>query len=145
MPWLRITAIVDHIRGLKKDEIRSAIALPSTDDNNALRTILESMEDVLRQAHSWCFDGPECMLTWPCRVVLSRFQSFQVELLGNTRSFDPNKGPGALKAYFKLAKQFIAYLDRVATSRGYHFSESGEEGTHRPEDVMELSDEQLTT
>lgn len=85
------------------------------------------------------------MLTWPYRVILSRFQSSQVELLGNTRAFDPHKSPGVLKAYFKLAKQFIVYMYRVVGSRGYHFTESEEEGTHRPEDVIEPSSEQLMT
>ena len=66
-------------------------------------------------------------------------------MLGNIRAFDLYKGPGALKAYFKLVKQFIVYMDRVAGSRDYYFSESKEEGLHRPEDVIELSREQLTT
>ena len=102
------------------------------------------MDDVLQQAHSWCFDGPECMLTWPCRVVLSRFQSSQIEMLGNTRAFDPYKGPNALKAYFKLAKQFMAYMYRVGAGRDHHFSEGEEEGMHRPEDIIDLNSEQLT-
>lgn len=143
LPWLRTTGIVDHVSGLKKDEIRAAISLPSTDEDGVLSAILQGMDDILQHAHSWCFDGPECMLTWPCRVVLSRFQSSQVELLGNTRAFDPYKGPGALKAYFKLAKQFMVYMYRVS-ARAYHFSE-GEEGTHRPEDVMEPPAEQHAT
>ena len=50
---------------------------------------------------------------------------------------------GALKAYFKLAKQLIVYLDRVAAGRDYHFGSSKDEGMHMPEDVIELSDEQL--
>lgn len=63
-------------------------------------------------------------------------------MVGNTRAFDPHKEPGALKAYFKTAKHFIAYLSRMGTGRSYHFSANGkEEGTHRPEGVIELSDE----
>ena len=146
LPWLRTTGIVDHMHGLKKDEIRAAITLPyNDDDDSVLPKILEEMDGILQEAHSWCFDGPECMLTWPCRVVLSRFQSSQVELLGNTRAFDPYKGPGALKAYFKLARQFMVYMYRVAASRDHHFSPSEEEGMHIPEDVMEPSSEHLTT
>ena len=77
VPWLRETGIVDHLRGLKKDEIKAAIALPSPGEDDGLRRILEATESMLREAHSWCFDGTDCMLTWPCRVVLSRFQSSQ--------------------------------------------------------------------
>lgn len=143
VPWLRTTGIVDHVRGLKKDEIQAAVALPTDGEDAVLHTLIEQMGMVLGTAHSWCFDGPDCMLTWPCRVVLSRFQSSQVEQLGSTRAFDPHKSPGALKAYFKLAKQFVVYMYRVVGNRGYHFSASEEEGTHRPEDVMEPSREQL--
>ena len=103
------------------------------------------MESTLQQAHSWCFDGPECMLTWPCRVVLSRFQSSQVEAISSTRAFDPRKEASTLRTYFRLAKQFLAYFDRVATSRDYHFSANPEEENHRPEDIIELTGEQLTT
>ena len=62
-------------------------------------------------------------------------------MLSNTRAFDPYKGPGTLKAYFKLARQFIIYIDRVAGSRDYHFSEGEDKGLYRPEDVIELSSE----
>jgi superfamily II DNA helicase RecQ len=145
VPWLRTTGIVDHVRGLKKDEIRAAIAIPSDDQETTLQMVFDVMEDMLREAHSWCFDGPECMLTWPCRVVLSRFQSSQVELIGSTRAFAPSKNKSTLKTYFKVAKQFLTYLGRVATGRDYHFSVDTEDGIHRPEDVMELTFEQLRT
>ena len=75
IPWLKATGIVDHVRGLKKDDIRAAIAFPSGGGGFVLQTVLEATEVMLQEAHKWCFDGPECMLTWPCRVVLSRFQS----------------------------------------------------------------------
>ena len=74
LPWLRTTGIVDHVYRLKKDEIRAATSLPSTDETGVLPVILEGMDGLLQQAHSWCFDGPECMLTWPCRVVLAKRQ-----------------------------------------------------------------------
>ncbi|KAJ9618039.1 hypothetical protein H2203_009313 [Taxawa tesnikishii (nom. ined.)] len=141
VPWLRETGIVDHVCGLKKDEIRAAIAVPSRDEGCPLRTIVDAMEDVLREAHGWCFDGPDCMLTWPCRVVLSRFQSSQVESIGKVRPFDPYKEPGTLKVYFKLASQFLSYLERVAICDEYHFSADSEE-TIRPEDVIEPTDKQ---
>ena len=63
-------------------------------------------------------------------------------MIGKTRAFDPYKDSGTLKTYFKLAKQFLAYLDRVAANRDHHFSADLEE-TQRPEDVIELTGEQL--
>ncbi|KAK6439524.1 hypothetical protein LTR95_004275 [Oleoguttula sp. CCFEE 5521] len=142
VPWLRETGIVDHLRGLKKDEIRAAIALPSPEDNSDLRRIVDATESMLREAHSWCFDGTDCMLTWPCRVVLSRFQSSQVESFGKIRPFDPYKEPNTLKTYFKLAQRFLAYFDRVAASDEYFFSAEFEECV-RPEDTVEPTEEQL--
>lgn len=143
VPWLRTTGIAAHIHGLKKDEIHSAFALPAAREECVLQCILESTERMLRKAHSWCFDGSECMLTWPCRVVLGRFQLSQAELSGATRAFEPNKEPFTLKAYFRIAKQFLAYFDRVANSREHHFSATGE--AVRPEDVIDLTNEQRTT
>ena len=73
VPWLRETGIVKHIVQLKKDEIKAAIALPTLEGECELREIVDAIESLLREAHSSCFDRTECMLTWPCRVVLSRF------------------------------------------------------------------------
>ena len=146
VPWLQTTGIAEHIRGLRKDEIRAAIALPSTNEESVLKSILDGTEKMLREAHSWCFDGPKCMLTWPCRVVLSRFQSSQLEMLGPTRAFDHQIEPRTVKAYFKTAKQSLVYFDRVAVGRDYHFSASATpEEVVRPEDVIELTDEQRIT
>ena len=47
LPWLRTTGIVDYVRGLKKDQIRTAIALPSNDDSGVLLTILEAIDNIL--------------------------------------------------------------------------------------------------
>ena len=143
IPWLRTTGIVDHVYGLKKDEIRSAITLPVDDEDPLLQRLTQSMDIMLQEAHSWCFDGPECMLTWPCRVALSRFQSAQVEALGNTRAFDPRMQPITIKAYFKLAKQFLADFRRVAAGRRHHFSADSERDGSRPEDLIDLTSEQL--
>lgn len=110
VPWLRETGIAEHINGLNKDEIRDAIALPSPDHDDCLNEIIEAMESLLRDAHSLCFDGSECMLTWPCRVVLSRFQPSQIDLVGKTRAFDPYKEQGTLKTYFRLAHRFVSYF-----------------------------------
>ncbi len=85
------------------------------------------------------------MLTWPCRVVLSRFQSSLIETIRKTRPFDPSKEPRTLSAYFKLAKQFLSYVDRVAVCREYYFSVDAEIEMRRPEDAIKLSDEQSKT
>jgi len=142
VPWLRETGIVDHLGGLKKDEIKAAIALPSPEDNSDLRRIVDATESMLREAHSWCFDGTDCMLTWPCRVVLSRFQSSQVESFGKIRPFDPHKEPNTLKTYFKVAKQALVYFDRVAAGDDYFFSAESEESV-RPEDHVQPTEKQL--
>ena len=90
-------------------------------------------------------DGPDCMLSWPCRVVLSRFQSSQVEMIGNTRAFAPKKRKEHAQVVLTLAKQFVVYLDRVAMSRDYYFTADPDDGRGRPEDVIELTSEQLQT
>ncbi|KAJ9658216.1 hypothetical protein H2201_007889 [Coniosporium apollinis] len=114
VPWLRRTGIAEHIQDLKKDEVRASIALPKDSDQEPeLVAMLEGMEAILREAHSWCFDGPDCMLTWPRQVVLNRFQSSKVELLGKTRAFDPDKEASTLATYFGLWKQLLAYMYRV--------------------------------
>jgi hypothetical protein len=113
VPWLRETGIVKHIAQLKKDEIKAAIALSTLEGECELREIVDAMESLLREAHSSCFDGTECMLTWPCRVVLSHFQSSQVDIVGKTRAFDPYKEPGTLKSYFGISQRFLSYFHRV--------------------------------
>lgn len=142
VPWLRETGIVDHLCGLKKDEIKAAITIPSAEESSDLRRIVDATESMLREAHSWCFDGTDCMLTWPCRVVLSRFQSSQAESFGKIRPFNPYKEPNTLKTYFNIAKRVLVYFDRVAAGDEYFFSAESEEGV-RPEDHIEPPEEQL--
>ena len=36
VPWLRTTGIVDHLQGVKKDEIQAAIALPVDDEDHVI-------------------------------------------------------------------------------------------------------------
>jgi len=145
VPWLRETGIVKHIARLKKDEIKAAIALPSSDGEGELREIIDAMGSLLKEAHSLCFDGTECMLTWPCRVVLSRFQSSQVDMVGKTRAFDPYKEPGTLKSYFGISQRFLSYFHRVVFPDAYYFDiEETDEQVERPEDVVKATEEQLT-
>ncbi|KAM0712001.1 hypothetical protein Q7P37_011095 [Cladosporium fusiforme] len=129
----------------QKDEIRTAIAIPAPGDGGDLRTIIDAMQSLLQDAHRLCFDGPDCMLTYQCRVVLSRFQSSQVDLTGKTRPFDPYKGPKSLATYFRVAHRFVSYFSRVVAPDDYHFSPAaGDDGeTQRPEDTIEATDEQL--
>lgn len=144
MPWLRETGIVKHIAQLKKDEIKAAIALPLSESESELQRVIDAMESLLREAHSLCFDGTECMLTWPCRVVLSRFQSSQVDMVGKTRAFDPYKEPGTLKSYFGISQRFLSYFHRVIFPDEYYFDiEDTDEQAERPEDVVAATDEQL--
>ena len=145
VPWLSATGIADHVKGLQKDQIRTAVALPPSDEQSPLQIILGETDKLLREAHSWCFDGPECMLTWPCRVVLGRFQSSQIELMGKTGAFAPKKDATTLKTYFHTAKRFLAYLDRVGASRHDHFDVEPGSGGAAPEEVIELTEEQLSS
>ncbi|KAK0303020.1 hypothetical protein LTR82_017684 [Friedmanniomyces endolithicus] len=142
VPWLRETGIVDHVSGLKKDEIRAAITIPSPSDDSALRRIIDATDSMLREAHRWCFGGPRCMLTWPCRAVLGRFQSSQNESFGKIRPFDPYKEPGTLQTYISLAHRALAYFDRVVAGDEDCFSGETEEST-KPEDIVQPSEEQL--
>ena len=55
------------------------------------------MDDVLAEAHGWCADGPECMLTWARQLALGRFYT---AVVGKARGFEPKKEPQTLKTYF---------------------------------------------
>jgi hypothetical protein len=145
VPWLRETGIAKHIQNLRKDEIRTAIAIPLAGDESNLRTIVDATQSILEDAHRLCFDGPDCILTYQCRVVLSRFQSSQIDLQGKTRPFDPYKGLKCLETYFGTACRFVSYFSRVAAPNEYHFSAATEDGDsmQRPEDIIEATDEQL--
>lgn len=131
IPWLQQTGIEDHLRGLSKEEIRAAITLPTAaptgevapfDHDDVLLDVLAAMDSILQEAHSWCFDGPDCMLTWPRRVILSRFQSSQIELIGHTRAFEPRKAANTLSQYFGLWKQCLVYAFRMLSYPARVFS-----------------------
>ncbi|PVH71404.1 hypothetical protein DL98DRAFT_392247, partial [Cadophora sp. DSE1049] len=114
VPWLRRTGIEEHTRGLKKDEMHASFTVPkNTDDEPELVLMLEVMDEIFTKAHSWCFDGPDCMLTWPQQLALSRFHT-AAALGQKTRAFDPKKEPNTLKTNFGYWKQFLTYCYRVA-------------------------------
>ena len=152
VPWLGRTGIANHVRGLQKDEMHASYALPKSADEGEpeLFLMLEVMDEILAEAHGWCFDGPDCMLTWPRQLALSRFHGAPTSSApascraGRARGFDPKKEPSTLRTNFGYWKQFMAYCYRVAY-RGSHFTPplSADQGGC-PEDWIRLTDEQTT-
>jgi hypothetical protein len=138
MPWLQRTGIKDCLEGLDKEQIQASFSLPKSADNEPeLFLILEIMDEILSEAHSWCFDGPECMLTWPRQLALSRFHTATV---GKARGFEPKKEPETVKTNRRYWKQFLTYYYRVIHS-GSHFTTSGN-SQRTPADSVQLTDEQ---
>lgn len=46
VPWLRETGIADHICNLRKDEIRTAIAVPPRGEESDLRVIVDNLDPI---------------------------------------------------------------------------------------------------
>jgi len=138
MPWLQRTGIKDCLEGLDKEQIQASFSLPKSADNEPeLFLILEVMDEILSEAHGWCFDGPECMLTWPRQLALSRFHTATV---GKARGFEPKKEPATVKTNRRYWKQFLTYYYRVIHS-GSHFTTSGN-SQQTPIDSVQLTGEQ---
>ena len=136
VPWLRRTAIEEHTRGLKKDEMHASFAVPKAAESEPeLFLMLEVMDEIFIEAHSWCFDGPDCMRTWPRQLALSRFHT-AVAPGQKTRAFDPKKEPNTLKTNFGSWKQFLTYSYRVAY-RGDHFT-AADSDQRTPESHIQL-------
>jgi hypothetical protein len=55
------------------------------------------MDEIFIEAYNWCFDSPDCILTWLRQLVLNRFHTAAV---GKTQGFDPKKKPSILKINF---------------------------------------------
>jgi hypothetical protein len=120
--WLRQTGIEEHTRGLKKDKMHASFVVPKDAGSEPeLFLMLEVMDDIFTEAHSWCFDGPDCMLTWPRQLALGRFHTAAV---GKAQGFDPKKESNTLKTNFGYWKQFLTYCYRVA-HHGRHFTTAG--------------------
>ncbi|KAH8669659.1 hypothetical protein BGZ60DRAFT_408012 [Tricladium varicosporioides] len=98
--------------------------------------MLEVMDEIFVTAHGWCFDGPDCMLTWPRQLALSRFHT-AAALGQKIRAFDPKKEPQTLKINFGYWKQFLTYSYRVAY-RGNHFTTAGDD-QRTPESYIQLT------
>ena len=140
VPWLRRTGIEEHTRGLKKDEMHTSFAVPKNAESEPeLFLMLEVMDEIFTEAHSWCFDGPDCMLTWPRQLALSRFHT-AAGPGQKTRAFDPKKEPNTLKTNFGYWKQFLTYCYRVAY-RGSHFT-TADDDQRTPESCIQLTDGQ---
>lgn len=138
IPWLQRTGIKDCLEGLDKEQIQASFSLPKNADSEPeLFLILEVMDEILSEAHSWCFDGPECMLTWPRQLALSRFHTATV---GKARGFEPKKEPETVKTNRRYWKQFLTYYYRVVYSNGY-FAKS-DESQRTPADSVQLTDKQ---
>jgi superfamily II DNA or RNA helicase len=137
VPWLRRTGIEEHTRGLKKDEMHASFALPKDAESEPeLFLMLEVMDEIFIEAHGWCFDGPDCMLTWPRQLALSRFHTAAAPGQ-KTRAFDPKKEPATLRTNFGYWKQLLTYCYRVV-HRGGHFT--GEDDDQRtPEHCIRLT------
>ena len=157
VPWLRRTGIADHIEGLDKDEMQSSFAVPGgdrvggdgagdDDDDDGgpeLRLILKGMDELLTEAHRWCFDGPECRLTWPRQLALSRFRTADGVGGQRLRGFDPKKEPATVERNFRYWKQCVVFYVRVV-HRGRHFTEheGGEGGPQTPEGCIRPTEAQ---
>jgi len=92
------------MRGLKKDEMHASFAVPKNADSEPeLFLMLEVIDEIFREAHSWCFAGPDSVLTWPRQLALSRFHTAAAAAAApgqKTRAFDPKKEPSTLKTNF---------------------------------------------
>lgn len=90
--WLR-RQTKEHMRGPQKDEICAsfccAYKMPTVKRCFLMINILSNM---LLEAHGWCFDGGECILTWPRHLALSRFYTAGVPEQ-NMCAFEPKKEP----------------------------------------------------
>jgi hypothetical protein len=153
IPWLRATGIAEHLQGLQKDEIATAIALPLAVDRETdfvLPRLLDILELVLREAHSWCFPGPDQKLTWPRQLALSRFQKntplATASVSRRIKGFDPYKEASTLVRYFRSWKQLLCYHYRVVY-KGGHFTQrvGGAKEQPTPDKTIQVTSTQQET
>ncbi|KAG4428112.1 hypothetical protein IFR05_016406 [Cadophora sp. M221] len=101
--------------------MHASFAIPkAVESEPELVLMLKVMNEIFTKAHSWCFDGADCMLTWPRQLALSRFHT-AASLGQKTRAFNLKKKPNMLKTNFGYWKQFLTYTYWVAY-RGNHFT-----------------------
>ncbi|KUJ09522.1 uncharacterized protein LY89DRAFT_724486 [Mollisia scopiformis] len=117
--------------------MHASFAVPKTAESEPeLFLMLEIMDEIFTEAHSWCFDGPDCMLTWPRQLALSRFHTAAAPGQ-KLRAFDPKKEPNTLKTNFGYWKQFLTYCYQVAY-RGSHFT-TADDDQRTPESSIQLT------
>jgi hypothetical protein len=137
VPWLRRTGIGDNTRGLK-DEMHASFAVPKNAEREPkLFLMLAVIDEIFTEAHSWRFDGPDCMLTWPRQLALSRFHTATAP---RPKTLTPRRSPGRSRPDFGYWKQFLTYCYRVAY-RGSHFS-TADDDQRTPESCIQLTDAQ---
>ncbi|KUJ07246.1 uncharacterized protein LY89DRAFT_372159 [Mollisia scopiformis] len=101
--------------------MHTSFAVPKNAESEPeLFLMLEVIDEIFSEAHSWCFDGPDYMLTWPRQLALSRFHTGAAPGQ-KIRAFDPKKEPNTLKTNFGYWKQFLTFCYRVVY-RGSHFT-----------------------
>lgn len=71
--------------------------LKTAESELKLFLMLEVMNEIFSEAHSWCFDGLNCMLTWSQQLVLSRFHA---AVMSKAQGFNLQKEAGTLKTNF---------------------------------------------
>lgn len=142
VPWLRRTGIEMHTRGLLKNEMFASFAVPTNADTEPeLFLMIDVLSDLLSEAHGRCFDGPDCILTWPRQLALSRFHTTSVPGQ-KMRAFEPKKEPSALMTYFSYWKQLLTYCYRVAHGAGHFRRDGGTAQQQVPEDCIRLTGDQ---
>jgi hypothetical protein len=106
---------------LKKDEMHTSIAVPkAVESDSELFPMLKVMDEICTEAHSWCFNGTDCTLTWPRHLTLNAFYT-TASPGQKLRAFDRKKELNTLKTNFAYWKQFLTYCHRVAY-RGSYFT-----------------------
>lgn len=71
--------------------------LKTAESELKLFLMLEVMNEIFSEAHSWCFDGLNCMLTWSQQLVLS---CFHAAVMSKAQGFNLQKEAGTLKTNF---------------------------------------------
>lgn len=108
IPWLRATGIAEHLQGLEKDEIATAIALPSPAEEETdlvLPRLLIVLDYITSEAHRWCFPRRDEKLTWQRQLALNHFQAHTPLATASAsrrlKGFDPYKGALTFERYVR--------------------------------------------
>jgi hypothetical protein len=117
----------------------SFVVLKAAKRKPKLVLMLKVMEEILIEAYSWCFDGSNCIITWPQQLALSCF--YTAAVLGQKmHTFNLKKEPNTLKANFGYWKQFLTYCYRVAYYSSHFTTANNDQRT--PKSCIWLTDAQ---